>query len=61
MYYRIQSEQQLEINSAIKEIANYARAFEEHTVRAIRGLDQIALFLKYRAERDGLAALRQRE
>ena len=54
LYYIVQSERQLEINNAYKDTANYARLFEEHTVRTIKGLDQIALFLKYQGEKDGL-------
>ncbi len=54
LYYIVQNERQLEIKSAVKENANYARLFEEHTVRTINGLDQIVLDLKNRAEKDGL-------
>ena len=51
LYLKIQNERQLEIESAKKETANYARAFEEHTIRTLRGLDDIAVALKLRAER----------
>ncbi len=55
LYYKAQSERQLEINNAMKETANFARAFEEHTVRTIKNADQAVLFLKYQYERDGRA------
>ena len=55
LYYKVQSERQMEIDNAIKETANYARTFEEHTLRTLKGLDQIALLLKSQAEKDGLA------
>ena len=56
LYFKVQNERQLEIDNAFKETANYARTFEEHTVLTIRGLDQIALFLKYQVEKDGKRA-----
>ena len=55
LYYKAQSERQLEINNAMKETANFARAFEEHTVRTIKNADQAVLFLKYQYEREGRA------
>lgn len=55
LFFKLQSERQLELDHAIRETSNYARTFEEHTVRTIQGLDQIALFLKYQAEKEGLA------
>ena len=54
MYYKIQGERQLEIDNAFKETANYTRTFEEHTVRTLKGLDLIALSLKYQLEKEGL-------
>ena len=54
LYYKIQSERQLEIDGAIKETSNYARTFEENTVHTVNGLDAIALFLKSQAEKEGL-------
>ena len=44
--YIVQGEREREIDIAFKETANYARMFEEHTVRTITGLDQVALFIK---------------
>ena len=55
LYVKVQSERQLELDNAVRETSNYARTFEEHTLRTIRGLDQIALFLKHQAESEGLA------
>jgi len=52
LYYKIQSERQLEINHALKESANYARTFEEHTVRTLKGMDQIAKDVKYEIEKE---------
>lgn len=51
LYYKVQSERQLEIDSAFKETANLARSFEEHTLRTIKNADQAILFLKYEYER----------
>ena len=53
LFLKVQNERQLEINNAIKDIATHARMFEEHTERTIKGLDQIAIFLKYQVEKDG--------
>ena len=54
LYVKIQDERQLELNNASKDAANYARAFAEHTERTVRGLDEMMLFLKYQAEKEGL-------
>ena len=54
LYYKVQGERQLEIDNAIDDTSHYARTFEEHTVRTIRGLDQVMLFLKYQAEKEEL-------
>ena len=53
LYFKIQSERQLEIGNAINDTANYARLLEENTARTIKGLDQVLLFLKYRVEHEG--------
>lgn len=55
LYYKIASEQELEINNALKQTANFARAFEEHTVRTIKSADQAVFFLKYQYEKEGHA------
>ena len=54
LYYKIQSERQLELNDARKETANYARTFEEQAVHTLRGLDEITLYIKRQAEKQGL-------
>ena len=54
IYFFAQQEQKREIADAYKDTTTYARTFAEHTVRTINGLDQIALFLKYQAENEGL-------
>ncbi|HWR30242.1 MAG TPA: cache domain-containing protein, partial [Negativicutes bacterium] len=54
LYYKIQSEQQQELEAARKETANYARMFEEHTIRTLRGLDEITIYIKHQAEEHGL-------
>ena len=53
LYFKIYSERQADINMAIKETANFARAFEEHTLSTIKSADQAALFLKYQYEKEG--------
>jgi len=50
LLFKLQSEQEHELNHYTRETANLARAFEEHTLRTIRNADQIALFLKYQYE-----------
>lgn len=54
LYYKIQSERRQEMDGVKKETANYARTFEEHTVRTLRGLDEIALYAKQQAEEHSL-------
>ena len=54
LYYMLQSERQQAVKEASKETANLARAFEEHTFRTINSADQVALFLKYESEKEGL-------
>jgi diguanylate cyclase (GGDEF)-like protein len=53
VYYQIDNERQAELRSAIRDTANMARAFEEHTLRTINSADQAALFLKYQYEQEG--------
>jgi signal transduction histidine kinase len=55
LFIKVESEKELEKNSAIKETKNFARTFEEHTLRTIRGADQAVLFLKSEYEREGRA------
>ena len=54
LYYKVQNERQMESDNAFKETANYARTFEEHTIRTFKGLDLIALSLKQQLEKEGL-------
>lgn len=51
LYLKIQNERELEINNAIRDTGNFARSFEEHTLRTIKSVDQTVLFLKYEYER----------
>ena len=53
LYYQVQNERQLAIVSAFKDTANFARAFEEHTLRTIKSIDQTVLFLKHQYEQEG--------
>lgn len=55
LFLKIESERKTEIEGAFKQTASFARAFEEHTLRTISGVDQVVLFLKYHYERDGRA------
>jgi len=55
LFVKIESEKQQEMRNAIKETKNFARTFEEHTLRTLRGADQTVLYLKYEFERQGLA------
>src|SRR5450432_1233214 len=50
---KVASERELEIRMVVKENANLARAFEEHIVRTIKTVDQLASFLKYQYEKQG--------
>ena len=54
LFMKINAEKQQEMANALKETKNFARTFEEHTLRTIRGADQAVLFLKYEFERQGL-------
>lgn len=53
LYYQVQNERQLATASAFKDTANFSRAFEEHTLRTIKSIDQTVLFLKYQYEQEG--------
>ena len=50
LYFFVQNERQQALDRTIQQATSYSRAFEEHIVRTIRGLDQIVLFLKYQVE-----------
>ena len=51
-YYAMGQEQQTEYQGALKETANFARTFEEHTLRTIKNADQTAFFIKQQYERN---------
>ena len=53
LYYKIQSERQSEQDDALQETTHYTMMFEEHTVRTIKGLDQVVLLLKHLVEKEG--------
>lgn len=53
LFYKIESERQIALDDAFKDTANFARAFEEHTLRTIRSVDQAVLFLKHEYENAG--------
>lgn len=53
LFLQMQSEQKMETDRSIKEVANFARAFQEHSLRTLKGADQVALFIKQQYERDG--------
>src|SRR6266540_6631954 len=40
LYFKVQSEQQIEISDSNKQTASLTRAFEEHTLRTIKSTDQ---------------------
>ena len=51
--YKAKAEEELVIRSINTENLNLARAFEEHTIRTIKSVDQALLFLKFQYERYG--------
>ncbi len=53
LFYKIENERQIALADAFKDTANFARAFEEHTLRTIKSVDQAALFLKHEYEKAG--------
>ena len=53
LYSMVQSERELAVENAVKQTANFTRAFEEHTLRTIKSADQVALFLKFKYEEEG--------
>lgn len=55
LFFKIQDERQTEINHAVRDLTNFARAFHEHSLRTLKSADQVALFIKYHCERDGRA------
>ena len=55
VFYKAHTERQLELQGAVRETGNFARAFEEHTARTILSADQMLLLLKYQYEINGKA------
>jgi len=55
LFYKIHSERQVDIDSAIRETSNYALAFDENMVRTILSADQMLLLLKKEYEKNGKA------
>lgn len=51
--YKIGVERTLEIEAINRENSNLARAFDEHTTRTLKSVDQAVLFLKFQYERIG--------
>jgi len=51
-FFHMQREQEMEIDHSKESVTNFARAFQEHTLRTLKGADQVALFIKYQYERD---------
>ncbi|RTL24249.1 MAG: sensor histidine kinase [Rhodocyclaceae bacterium] len=51
--YKAAAEEKLVIRSVNTENLNLARAFEEHTIRTIKSVDQAVLFLKFQYEKYG--------
>ena len=47
---RIEFERSETVADAVKQNANLAIAFEEHTVRTLKGIDQTLLFIKHESE-----------
>lgn len=53
-YVYAEAEREQEINNAVRETGIYALMFGEHTARTLHGMDQMVLFLKNQAEKEGL-------
>lgn len=53
LYFKVQSERQLEIANTVKETGNLTIALEENMVRTIKGIDNILIFLKIQYEKEG--------
>ncbi len=51
VYLKIEDEREIAISNAVRETGNFARSFEEHTLRTIKSVDQTVLFLKYEYEK----------
>lgn len=53
VFYQANSEEKMVRDAAFTENLNLARAFEEHTIRTIKSVDQAVLFLKFQYEKYG--------
>lgn len=53
LFFKVQSEQQMEIDHSMKMVTGFARAFQEHSLRTLKSADQVALFIKYQYEIEG--------
>ncbi|MDD5296498.1 MAG: ATP-binding protein [Rhodocyclaceae bacterium] len=51
--YKADLERRLAVEMAYRDNANLARAFEEHTIRTLKSVDQAVLFLKFQYEKFG--------
>src|ERR1700676_4184183 len=50
---RVEVERSQTVADAMRQNANLAIAFEEHTVRTLKGIDQALLFIKHEREEPG--------
>jgi signal transduction histidine kinase len=53
LYHAYEAEREKDYETAYKETANIARAFEEHTLRTLKAADRATLVLKHHYEREG--------
>jgi two-component system, NarL family, sensor histidine kinase BarA len=51
--YKIEVERALEVSAIERQNSNLARAFEEHTIRTLKSVDQAVLFLQFQYEKLG--------
>ena len=56
LYLEVQRERQAAIESACEETTRFSLLFEEYTVRTLRGMDQVLLYIKQEAETGEKAA-----
>lgn len=53
LIYKLEVEREQASSAVYRENANLARAFEEHTIRTLKSVDQAVLFLKFQYEKFG--------
>ena len=51
--YKVAAERRLSVEQVYRDNGNLARAFEEHTIRTLKSVDQSVLFLKFQYEKFG--------